>query len=449
MVLACTDPANLPVWQGTLVQGGADGITCPVGQRIAIGESVHVTTNEGDDPCYEANNFPCDNGAVSCVPEVCDTVGTDVQSVWAYCVEEHSPLLALEVVGARSEGGDAYARCPDDHYAAFGWTAQNSTNHSSEACLKSNHHDCRWGDPSCVSDICETGGLDVATTWLACYQPEPQLDSDGDGVTNDVDPCPFDDADLCVFDHYEDLEIVNVVGDAGDFSASCSEGRQIAFGWTAQSSTEHNDEGCLKTNNGNCTQGLTTCSTVACDTTGDDESRIFMACVEPDDLPTWQGTAVFETGDEGDAVADCPANMEIAFGFSTQTSTGHSSDACMKANNGLCPAGATQCAQAACDTSGNDEGRIWMLCTDPSSDLRMLVPTSDVGDAGEASASCTEEGDGVAFGWGVQESTSHSSTSCIKANNRACHWGLEACGQARCDTAGNDEAMVYAACFPR
>jgi hypothetical protein len=267
-------------------------------------------------------------------------------------------------------------------------------------------------------------------------------DTDGDGVCDGDDRCPLDPADAC--DPYEDLTFVVAQGDAGGLTATCPTGTTIAFGWSLQTSTSHSGDACLKANTKACVSGDASCSQVACNTAGNDEAMILLACA-PAGSSAHETTPRFANGDGGGNVVTCPAGEAIVMGFAYQWSDAHSSDACIKANQAACVPGAASCSQVSCDTAGNDESFIWALCAPQASALHDISVLENQGNAGNLAATCPV-GESIVAGWSLQASTDHTGDACLKDNNGVCAPGDDGCATASCDTVGDDESFLFLAC---
>ncbi|MFT4623525.1 MAG: hypothetical protein ACI8PZ_002181 [Myxococcota bacterium] len=301
-------------------------------------------------------------------------------------------------------------------------------------------------DDPCPDDLLDdSDGDGVCDADDLCPGGDDTLDPDGDGVPDVCDACPDDPLDGCV-DPLAELQLVSVVGNAGDITAACPPDTSIAFGFGIQTSTDHAGEGCLKANSQACVQGEASCSMDYCDTAGDDESVLVLGCAPS--LRHWDDAEfVFVQGDAGGIEATCSGDDSIVLGFAYQWSDGHSGEACLKANNLACEAGTTTCSQERCDTPGNDESLIYMVCAPPGSPLAALAITTAQGNAGGIEATCPP-GELAALGWSLQTSSAHSGDACLKANNGACPRGVSSCAMGACDTAGDDESFIYLGCLP-
>jgi len=164
---------------------------------------------------------------------------------------------------------------------------------------------------------------------------------------------------------FADLQTVHVQGDAGGLSATCPLGTEVVFGWSLQHSTEVGGTACFSANNMACTPGETTCSQTVCDTPGDDEAFIYLACAPPGH-PLFALESVSAQGGSDPVVASCPGDEVIALGWSVQLSDHTAWTSCLKGNTTACPQGAAMCQTATCDTPGHDETVVHLQCLQTS-----------------------------------------------------------------------------------
>ncbi|MFT4625932.1 MAG: hypothetical protein ACI8PZ_004603 [Myxococcota bacterium] len=297
---------------------------------------------------------PCDDGDActtgdTCEGEACigdfvgDADGDGTCDALDSCPSDPVDLCTemASLVAVHDTGNtEAYAACPGGTELITGWFYQMSNDYDVDdgSC---SHRDqigtCAPGGAGCgTPGACNTDGNDEAFAYALCSS----------------DPGRWDE-----------FTWVGVRGNDGPTTATCPGGTNIKLGWSVQFSDEHSGEDCFKANQQACPEGAASCSTVECNTAGDDEQIVLVGCHDSSD-PSFDGLVNDQlTGNAAAYTVSCPVGYEIVHGWAIQHVEESPIEPCLKAQNFACPLGASDCSSADCNTvPGDDESMLYINC---------------------------------------------------------------------------------------
>ncbi|KEP66954.1 UNVERIFIED_CONTAM: MAC/Perforin domain-containing protein [Hammondia hammondi] len=129
-----------------------------------------------------------------------------------------------------------------------------------------------------------------------------------------------------------------------------------------------------------CTAGREKCDGVGVEETAGDDERIYMAC-GPEAVNDFYQVVAESGAGEHTAVANCPEDTVIAFGFGLSIGTGFYSSENTQIEP--CTAGQTRCTKAR--TSGTVKSYVWMVCVEKSfPGVTQLNNVAELGSRGRA-----------------------------------------------------------------
>jgi len=119
---------------------------------------------------------------------------------------------------------------------------------------------------------------------------------------------------------------------------------------------------------------------------------------------------------------------------------------CFQSNNKACPSGQRECTQQECNTPGDDESMIQIICRPESSPSSTVSVTTR---AGSRNTARCPDGYVIDHGFAIQLSDNYANSEqvgCFQSNNKACPSGQRECTQQECNTPGDDESMIHIIC---
>ena len=156
---------------------------------------------------------------------------------------------------------------------------------------------------------------------------------------------------VCDYDLPSSREHKTQLGTVAASTVTCDPGTRILFGFKAHFSTEvlNGEEACVEANNGPCTVGDRSCTTIDCDTTGEDMMFIYIVCQT--DLPYNQVMSV-ESHVKGTTEIACPTGAVLKYGFAFQWLDFTAPPIqCFADSYKTCDLGATTCNIPACEVT--------------------------------------------------------------------------------------------------
>lgn len=259
-----------------------------------------------------------------------------------------------EVVELRSTSpGVQTARCPVGKVVSFGWRIHFTDAAGATArCVLDASGACPSGRPSCKQPACDTGGHDVRYIIIVCAVRE----SSPFTVTNQV----------------------SAVGALAQ-SSDCPEGMAVLFGFTtALSFGPRTPRECLQLATWMCESGATSCGAFECDAP-DSLGMLYMLCDSEDQTTIEPGLAVFDSSADAPALAECPDDAQILFGFTWQLYDAANFNflravaqtvPCLSTNWKSCRVGDTRCRAMTCGDAASDGTSLSLaliICADSTS----------------------------------------------------------------------------------
>ncbi|CBZ53706.1 MAC/Perforin domain containing protein, related [Neospora caninum Liverpool] len=192
-----------------------------------------------------------------------------------------------------------------------------------------------------------------------------------------------------------------------------------------------------------CTAGREKCDGVGAEEAAGDDERIYMVCGQEVVNEIYQVVAETSPGEKM-AVATCPEDTEIAFGFGLSVGTGFYSSENTEIEP--CTAGQTRCTKSV--SSNTVKAFVWAVCVEKSfPGISQLNNVVEVGSRGKSNAyrknsdgvvtvTCPEEED-VILGYALEV---HTHMPNVRSAFKVCNHGSNSCSM---NGAGEQRTVLY------